>query len=62
MKTGHLVEYIYVSHWGSRRPTGKIGLVMSRTYAAYDKNFTKWDVWFKEGIVNVREKYLKVVE
>lgn len=61
MKPGDLVEYVYVSHWGSRRPTGRIGMIMTRTYTSYDKSFTKWDVWFRDGIVNIREKYLREI-
>ena len=61
MKRGDLVEYVYVNSWGSRSPTGKVGIVMSRTYTAYDNSFTKWDVWFKDGTLNLREKYLRTV-
>tara|TARA_R110001583_G_scaffold23585_1_gene86966 strand:- start:1034 stop:1222 length:189 start_codon:yes stop_codon:yes gene_type:complete len=62
MKIGDLVEYVFVNSWGSRKPTGKIGLLMQRTYLSYDKNFTKWDVCFNTGIVNITEKYLRAVK
>jgi hypothetical protein len=62
MKEGDLVEFVNVNTWGGRSPTGEIGIVMKRTYMSYEKSFTKWDVLFKDGIVNTQEKYLRSVK
>ena len=41
----------------------EMGVLIKRTYLAYDSYFTKWDVLFSDGTVkNIRESHLSKID
>lgn len=59
IKQGDIVEIYSHSHWGGLIKTSKIGVVVKRTYLAYDNRSTCWDVLVGESVVNMKEDNLR---
>ena len=62
MKRGDIVEIIMLSHWGGRTPTGVSGVLLRRTYLAYEAPNSAWDVLINGKVVSVRRKQTRVVK
>jgi hypothetical protein len=60
VKAGDLVEVCKRSSWGGVTPTGKTGLVLRRTYLAYDNGLSQWDVHVNGRLGNYQERNLRV--
>ena len=60
MKAGDLVEVCKRSSWGGVTPTGRAGLLIRRTYLAYDTGRSQWDVHIDNHVSNYQERNLRV--
>ena len=60
MKAGDLVEICKRSHWGGLAPTGVTGLLIRRTYLAYNPDLSQWDVHVDGRVGNYQERNLRV--
>ena len=59
IKKGSLVELIRLSRWGGRIPTGRLGVVIRRSYLAYEVDDCKWEVLVKGEVMTVERKQLR---
>jgi len=55
MKPGDLVRIVKVHRWGGFSETGRRGILVSRTYMAYEDKLSQWEV-LVEGEIEVRNQ------
>ena len=60
MKAGDLVEVYMRSSWGGLTPIGMTGLLIRRTYLAYEPGRSQWDVHIDNQVSNYQERNLRV--
>lgn len=58
MKRGDHIEIIKISRWGGRTPSGKRGILLKRTFLAYENKNCRWDVLIDGIIINLQERTL----
>ena len=59
MKKGDVVELLKHSHWGGCSPTGKFGILIKRTYLAYDSELSRWQVCVDGTVVTLQENQMR---
>ena len=60
MKAGDVVEVYKINRWGGHVPRNLWGVLIKRTYVAYDPAFSQWDVLINSKIINITERALRL--
>ena len=60
MKPGDIVEVSKINRWGGHVPLDKWGILVKRTYMAYEQKFNKWDVLIDSKIISLTQRTLTI--
>ena len=62
MNVGDVIERIRFSHWGGMHFTGWLGVILKKTYSAYDSTYDKWDVLMDSEIVSLQTRQMRKIK
>lgn len=59
---GDLVRISRVTRWGGTMSTGLQGIIIDRTYTAYEAHYSKWNVLVNGKVETILESKLRLVQ
>tara|TARA_B100000214_G_C23881288_1_gene587371 strand:+ start:147 stop:332 length:186 start_codon:yes stop_codon:yes gene_type:complete len=58
MKVGDTIKVMKMTRWGGFIGSDLIGIVIRKTYEAYDPKLSRWDVLVKGQVINLEKRRL----